>query len=481
MGVERDTAAGNYIGVRGSGAVSWRGITYATARRFAEPELVSPPARPTVCADFGPACAQNELRTLGGKRSEAEGALYLNVYSPAADDARRPVVVWIHGGAYQGGAGSGYDGAPLAARGDVVVVTVNYRLGVLGFTDLGDLGVPRNLGIRDQIAALTWVRDNIELFGGDPGTVTVAGESAGSMSVSLLMSAPVARPLFHRAIMQSGALNLVHDAAVAERLGAEVRSLLDPEGMGLSALTRASVGDVLAAQRQVGRRNRGTIPAGPVFDGDLLPASFEEALTAPPPPVPLLAGWNRDEIRFFDLPGVRGSLPRSRAELSRLLHDQLGTERASRILATYSENREGGRALGTDVNFAMPTRHFAERHADAGNPTWIYRLDKRGLLLGAPHAADLTYLWDQPGAAYIFLRGGPLRGRRLGLADRFRRHWLSFVRDGRPAGDWPAYEPASRKVRLFDDSDATVSDVDSRRHEAWNGRDVLVARGCGQM
>ncbi|KUO06067.1 hypothetical protein AQJ67_04535 [Streptomyces caeruleatus] len=379
--------------------VAWRGIRYATASRFREPEPASPPRRPTVFAQFGAPCAQPPLRTLGGEGSEAEDALYLNVYSPSADDARRPVVVWIHGGAYQGGAGSAYDGARLAAEGNVVVVTVNYRLGVLGFPDLSDLGVPRNLGLRDQIAALTWVRDNTELFGGDPRTVTLAGESAGSMSVSLLMPTPAAHPLFHRAIMQSGALDLVHDGAVGQRLGTEIRTALDPDGVGLPALTKASVGAVLTAQQLVARRYPGTVPAAPVSDGDLLPESLEKARTAPVPPIPLLAGWNRDEIRFFDLPGVREALPRHRSHLARLLRDQLGAETADRILAEYPENRAGRRDLGTDVTFAKPTRHFAERHAAAGHPTWTYRLDKRGLLLGAPHAADLAYLWTRPGAA----------------------------------------------------------------------------------
>ncbi|MER7540418.1 carboxylesterase family protein [Streptomyces sp. NPDC097704] len=480
MDAERETAAGNYIGIRENGVVSWRGIRYARASRFGEPELAPPPRLPTVFPDFGPACVQARLRTLGAQRSEAEGSLYLNVYSPAADDARRPVVVWIHGGAYQGGAGSGYDGAPLAAQGDVVVVTVNYRLGVLGFTDLSDLGVPRNLGLRDQIAALTWVRDNIALFGGDPRAVTLAGESAGSISVSLLMLAPAAHPLFHRAIMQSGAVNLVHDDAAGRQLGSEVRSILDSEGVGLPAMSRVMVGAVLAAQQQVGWQNPGTIPAAPIFDGDLLPKSLEEALTTPTPPIPLLAGWNRDEIRFFDLPGVRGSLPRTRPRLSRLLYDQLGAETASTILAMYPESRAGTRDLGTDVNFAMPTRHFAERHAKAGHPTWMYRLDKSGLLLGAPHAADLTYLWNQRGMAYTLLRGGPLIGRRLALANRFRRHWLSFVRYGRPDRDWPEYNARTRMTHLFNDSDRSVSEVDSQRHEAWNGHDVLVARGLGK-
>jgi para-nitrobenzyl esterase len=211
----------------------------------------------------------------GSERPASEDCLYLNVWTPAADDARRPVMVWIHGGAFTSGSGGvpWYHGTRFAQWG-TVVVTLNYRLGPFGFLHLGDLGGEAfagsgNAGILDQVAALRWVHDNIAAFGGDPDNVTVFGESAGAMSVGTLLGMPAARGLFAKAILQSGAASHARDADVATELAAQV---VENAG-GLDALREVSTETIVAAAADLEqtRARTGDLPFQPVVDGVTLP------------------------------------------------------------------------------------------------------------------------------------------------------------------------------------------------------------------
>jgi len=229
-----ETHCGRLEGREEAGLQLFRGIPYAKppvgARRFGAPEPVSPWAGVHKAFEFGASAPQQSmLLPLPGMSVGAmdEDCLSLNVYTPSADAGRRPVMVWIHGGGFVIGSGSQpiYDGAPLARRGDVVVVTINYRLGLLGFLYLKDLcpdlrDTVGNAGIRDQVLALEWVRDNVAAFGGDPGNVTIFGESAGGMSVGTLLGMPAARGLFARAVPQSGAAHNVHSRETATKVAA---------------------------------------------------------------------------------------------------------------------------------------------------------------------------------------------------------------------------------------------------------------------
>ncbi|MGH7317841.1 MAG: carboxylesterase/lipase family protein, partial [Candidatus Rokuibacteriota bacterium] len=237
MDVLVETRRGRVRGVTESGLAVFRGLPFARppvgARRFQPPEPPAPWSGVRDAARFGTSAAQNgalvgPLMSLGIGRT-GEDCLYLNVWTPRPDRARRPVLVWIHGGAFILGSGSQllYDGSRLARRGDVVVVTVNYRLGALGFLGVQDrfgrrLPATGNEGLLDQIAALEWVRDEIAAFGGDPDNVTIFGESAGAMSCATLLGMPRARGLFHRAILQSGAANYVWPRDTAARLADQV-------------------------------------------------------------------------------------------------------------------------------------------------------------------------------------------------------------------------------------------------------------------
>jgi len=433
------------------------------------------PATQNAAAALQSGSVTSPLRRLGPGVSE--DCLYLNVYAPsrAATDGRlRPVLVWIHGGAFKGGSAALYPGAELAEQGDLVVVTLNYRLGVLGFVNFPaalDVDVPSNLGLRDQVAALQWVRDNVSAFGGDPGRVTVAGESAGSVSVALLCSAPAAAGLFRGAVMQSGSFSLVHGPSTSEEVArAYARELGLGPGDG-GRLWDLPAAELLATQALVNRRFPGTLPAAPWFDDDLLPASLDAARRVVRPGIALLAGHTRDEVTFFRrLPG--DIMPTTRRDLTNRLRAQLGWEAARTVLAAYPDSTAGTVALGTDLNFAMPTLHFAERHAEAG-PTWFYRFDAAVPVLGATHASELPYLWGWGGATALFLRGR-LTPERQALAARLRRRWLAFVRDGDPGPDWPAFTlPARRTLVLDAAGDRLVDDPAGPRRGVWAGRDVL--------
>lgn len=408
----------------------------------------------------------------------SEDCLYLNVCAPTAarfDGGGRSVLVWIHGGAYIGGSGALYNGRLLAELGDIVVVSVNYRLGVFGFVDLGaavQADVASNLGLRDQIAALTWVRDNIAAFGGDPARVTVAGESAGSVSVSLLTCAPAAQGLFRAAIMQSGSFSLGHGPQVrAEVAHSYARHL----GLGPhdgERLWQLPATQLLAAQVEVNRWTRGTVPASPWFDGEVVPGSLEAAQAAVRPDLTLLAGHNRDEITFFQLrPGE--VLPTRRPDLSARLRAALGWDRARTVLEQYPETAAGTRDLGTDLNFAMPTRNFADRHSQAGGRAYYYRYDAALPVIGATHASELVHLWQWSGRNALILSGRSTPQRRA-LGTRLRQHWVDFVRHGVPGPEWPAYGPAEREVLVFDPTgDRIVADPGRVRRLAWAGQEVL--------
>ena len=258
------TRRGPVRGVAESGLTVFRGLPFARPpvgpRRFRPPEPPEPWTDIRDATRFGPSAAQNgalvgPLMSLGIDRT-GEDCLYLNVWTPRADRGRRPVLVWIHGGAFILGSGSQtlYDGSTLARRGDVVVVTLNYRLGALGFLRTRDrfgqrLPATGNEGLLDQIAALEWVRDEIEAFGGDPGNVTIFGESAGAMSCATLLGLPRARGLFQRAILQSGAANFLWPRDIASRLADELLAdlgITSPDDLHAAAPAR-----LLAAQRRL--------------------------------------------------------------------------------------------------------------------------------------------------------------------------------------------------------------------------------------
>lgn len=484
---------GRTAGERGD-VVTWQGVPYAAEPvgplRFAAPQPHPTWSGIRDATEGGRAAPQTPglwpaplSIWLSARRGRSEDCLTLNVWAPATPaQAPRPVVVWVHGGSFTSGTGTLYDGARLAREGEVVVVTVNYRLGGLGFLDFADAvgNDPRfasNPGLRDQLAALGWVRDAIAAFGGAPGRVTVAGESAGSASVTALATAPAARGLLHGVIAQSGALTLTIDREDAARNARAVLDELNLSRERIDELWRRPASAIVEATARAQARRKGGLITRPWWDGDLLPASLPAAYEAFAP-VPLLIGTNADEHRIFTR-FRRDIMPLTRAALDTVLVESLGAEQAARVLAQYPADPRGLNDLGSDLVFRMPSVHLAERDR-GGAPTWSYRLDlaSRFFGLGAFHAIELMLLFPAPPRVERVLLGAPSE-ERLRLARRFREHWLHFVRHGRPGDDWPAYVTASsqapsRATQVWNLVDSVEHDPHAARREAWAGRDVTI-------
>lgn len=474
------TPLGAVRGVIEAGTRRWLGVPYAEADRFGPARPPRPWAGTHEAAAFAPQCPQmfgtKARRARHAGPAYGEECLALNIFVPDREPAQadraagRPVYVFIHGGAFLAGSANPYDGSWLADLGDIVVVTINYRVGVLGFVNFGDaLGLPAlpsNNGLRDQIAALEWVRDNIAAFGGDPGRVTIGGQSAGSMSVSLLMLSQRARGLFRGAVLQSGAVSLIHDAETSRAVGRRYAQALGLDQGGLERLRAMDIMTLFGAQGSVQATMRNGIAAAPWFDGDLLPASLDAALAHDAAPVPIIAGATAEETRLFEWLG-KGILPMERADTAAIVEAGLPSDQARALLALYLDDKAGNRALASDLSFQMPTRKFAHRHS-ARHPTYVYRFDYAHPLVGAAHGIDLTIAWPFRSMKMALARGGAFRGRRKALGERMNRHIGHFVRHLEPLPDWPRYLPDERAVRIFDLEDRTIRDPDAERFAAWH-------------
>lgn len=486
-----ETGSGRVRGAfwRAGAVIAWRGIPYAAPpvgqRRFGAPTPHPGWAGTREAFDGGPAAPQppamrpGPLKVwLSARRSRSEDCLTLSVWAPASKAAPRAVVVWIHGGSFTTGAGSIIDASRLAEEGDVVVVTVNYRLGGLGFIDFGDAvggdeRIVSNPGLRDQIAALGWVRENIGAFGGDPNRVTVAGESAGSANAALLATAPSARGLIAGVIAQSGAPTLALEREDAARNARAVLDELNVSRERIDDLWRRPASAIVAATLRAQARRSGALVTRPWWDDDLLPASITAGYEAFAP-VPLLIGSNADEHRTF-LRVRRDVMPLTRAALGTVLVDSFGADRAARILAEYPQDADGLNDLGSDLVFTMPSVNLAEIHAPRA-PTWKYHLEFASRIpgLGAFHGIELTQLFPAGPRTERVLFGRPST-ERAAFGAELRRRWLSFVREGHPGADWPAYDPAGDRATLMWDLQSRVAhDPQAARRLAWAGADATV-------
>lgn len=497
-----ETTNGRARGHRDGDVVAWRGIPYAAAPvgelRFRAPRPAPAWEGVRDCADFGPICPQAGAIPIESTLVADEDCLNLNVWAPGDSASPRPVLVWIHGGAYYMGAGSQgmYSGRRLAEDGDAVVVTINYRLGVLGFVDLASVSTPEerfdvNVGLRDQIAALEWVRDNIAAFGGDPANVTLFGESSGGGSVTTLMTVPRAEGLFHRAIAQSSPATSVY--------GSERAAVVAGQLLGMLGIDRDDVGELrrLSAQRlaQAGGRlatevfgsNPGTLAIAPVVDRDLVlhypVAAFQKGLQHR---IPLVIGTNRDEASIFRLlrlpmmPVTPDSVYRMFAAIVNE-NPEVPPEKIAAVVSGYPNlpRTKGAVAVSQDAAFRMPAVWIAEAHSRIA-PTWLYRFDYaapmlRAARVGAGHATEIPYLFGTFGVLRrdaTFLLGG--RNAAETVADRMRGRWLAFATGGKPEGSdtadgWPEYDERGRLTMIIDRGDSVVPDPDRRMRLVWGG------------
>ncbi|WHM41019.1 carboxylesterase family protein [Streptomyces sp. BPTC-684] len=484
-------AQGRVRGSETDGVLAFRGIPYAAApvgvHRFTAPAPA--PAWDGVrdALAYGPTAPAAPLapslkQLLESPAIAGEEYLNLNVWTPAAGAGRRPVLVWIHGGAFVNGSGavSHYDGSKFARDG-IVCVTINYRLGAEGFL-LVD-GAPANRGLLDQIAALQWVRDNIAAFGGDPGAVTVAGESAGAMSVTTLLSMPAAEGLFHRAITQSGAGHTVLAATaaanvtttLAERLGvkatAEGFAAVPPVEL---VAAQPAVADEIAAEPDptVGDEPLPQIlPFAPVVDGQILTARPIDRLGAGASAgIDVLTGTNADEMALFSVPSGAIDAVGDHALAAKLA--ALGADPAV-MLAAYRQARPDATpgelltSVMTDWFMRVPAVRVAEARLAHGADTYVYQFDwpspKFDGRLGACHTLEIGFAFDQldtPGSQAMTGPNPPQT-----VADEMHRAWVSFITTGDPG--WAPYGH-DRTVRRLNEHSQTVTDPDAAQRRTWD-------------
>ncbi len=484
MATRLQTPSGRLEGEDRHGVYAFKGIPYAAPPvgklRLRPPEGPRAWDGTRPARRFGPSAPQLApvapflRRLIGvGSAGQDEDCLTLNVWTPGLTGRPRPVMVWIHGGAFVLGSGSTglYNGSRLARRGDCVVVSLNYRLGALGFLDLdgmvpGSDGARANLGLLDQIAALEWVRDHIPAFGGDPERVTIFGESAGAMSVGALLGAPPARGLFHRAILQSGAAHNVSTPERAREVTEHFLAQLSLSRPSLDALAQVPLQELLEAQSRTSSdlgMVDGQLPWQPSVDGVLLPRTPLEAIAhGLNDDVPVLIGSNQEEWKLFMLAdrvghrldelGLRRRLDRTlrlhepddalRPALSEAAYDhyrELGAPRAS------STPRDRWVAFQSDRVFHVPAFRLARARAERGAPTWSYLFDWAPPLLrgrvGSCHGLEIPFVFGTLRDPWLRTTIGATRSARR-LSHRMQRAWIEFARSGRPGQeslpDWPA-------------------------------------------
>ena len=505
-----ETASGKLRGARGDGIHSFKGVPYgastAGGNRFMPPRPPQPWAGVRDALTYAGHAPQSpnrpkrrpELETILGPADatpEGEDCLTLNVWTPGlGNGGRRPVMVWLHGGGFAYGSGNRAvtDGANLARRGDVVVVSVNHRLNILGHLHLADLGGPEwahsgNAGVLDLVAALQWVRDNIEQFGGDPGRVTIFGESGGGGKVSVLLAMPAARGLFHRAIVQSGAAVRV---STRERANALAEAVLKELGLGRGeceqladrASRAAAGGDGAGLARgrphRAGRFSTATISGrwSTAATCRSIPASPERRRLADD--IPLLIGGTREESAFFlanDDAVWNGTL--GEEDLRQRVAAVAGAETEA-LLAAYRvampQASPGDRLIAalTGSNFWIRTVLLAERYAARRRaPVYMYSLDWRspahGGRLKAHHAMDLPFVFDNPDVPDTTRGAAGARE----LAARISATWIAFARNGSPdhpaIPPWPAYTGEDRATMILDTECRVVHDPDREARLLW--------------
>lgn len=498
MDVIVDTIAGKVRGTTVNSIQSFKGIPYGAST--SGPNRFQPPARPESwpgirdALQYGPRSPQpaGSMTTitalLGAPPPEQEGedCLSLNVLTPAVGDGgKRPVLFWCHGGGFTAGSGAGrlYNGTNLPHRGNVVVVTVNHRLGPFGYLYLGDLAGERyaasgNAGMLDLVAALEWVRDNIEAFGGDPGNVTIFGESGGGAKVSALLAMPAAQGLFHRAMIQSGPGLRMLSREKATENAALLLKALEIAPNDVERLSTLAVEQILEANALVNRNPLGGW--SPVVDGQVLPQHpFDPMAPALSANVPLVIGTNKDEATLFLLnDAVLNSLDVAglHARIVSLAGDATGALLAAyRHAYPHASPGDLFTSFMTDRLFRMHSITIAERKYEQRTaPVYMYLFTwETPVLHGrlkSTHALEIPFIFDNLSSARNFTGESP---ELVPLAEKMSEAWLAFARDGKPGyrglPSWPAYEPDGRATMIFDTTCRVENDPGGEVRTAWQG------------
>jgi para-nitrobenzyl esterase len=506
-----EIASGKLLGKTDDGIHSFKGIPYGGPtdgqNRFMPPTPPEPWSGIRDATRYGQACWQPPDVTpmayhlLGavGIGQMGEDCLVLNVWTPGLNDrGKRPVMVWLHGGGFFCGSGDHipyYDGASLARTGDVVVVSVNHRLGVFGYLYLEELAGEKyagsgNAGMLDIVQALEWVRDNIEVFGGDPGNVTIFGESGGGAKVTALLAMPAAKGLFHRAVSQSG-------PGIRERAATEDAAKVTREFLGTFGLRPEQVGALHKMRADMiysgwaALKPAAGMPMGqfaPVVDGKVLPAHPFEPVAAPTAAnVPLMIGTNKDETTFMlmrDPQFGKYDETSMRESLIEKTRDKIGievpVEKIDDLIAFYRRTRPA--ATPTEILVAITSDRtritairVAERKAAGGPaPVFMYLFTWESPFLGGMlkscHTLEMPFVFNNVEPTIGILGDKP---ERLDLAAKMSGAWLAFARSGDPnhkgTPHWPAYTTGERATMLFNTECRVQNDPYSDERKVWEG------------
>jgi para-nitrobenzyl esterase len=507
-----ETAYGKVRGYATGGVFTFRGVRYGATtigkNRFLPPQKPDPWAGVRDATSYGYSAPQTNPAARGnagpespigrilaasdGFRAapaESEDCLFLNVWTAGLGASRkRPVMVWLHGGGYSMGSASSllYDGANLARRGDVVVVGVNHRLNVFGYTNFGDLGGPQyahsgNAGQLDIVAALQWVRDNIDRFGGDPQRVMIYGESGGGGKVSMLLASPPAKGLFHAAVIESGPGVRMGERApatkAAEMLLAELKldaqRLPEIHNLPTDAVLSAYFAVTAALARQGGSgASLGGGAFGPILDPVDLPAHpYHPAATRVSEDVPVMVGWNKTESTAFSF-GDEQVFSLDEAGMRKRIEPLAGSD-TERLLQAYKS--EFPKLSPSGIYFYISSYAMmgsgsvtiAERKAALGKaPAYLYRLDwetpvENGKLI-SPHGLEMPFVFDNVRRGGEGLTGGSQAA--VKLAAKISEAWVAFAATGNPNSNksglpqWPPYDSTRRATMIFDTQCKVIDD-----------------------
>ena len=497
-GLVATTAAGQVRGQRVGEVLVFKSIPYAAPPvgelRFAAPAPHQPWTGVRDATQSGPTAPYNrplagdidDQPVFGAGWVKGDDYLTTNVWTPALSGPAKPVLVYIHGGAFVLGASDVplFDGTALAQKG-VVLVSLNYRLGIEGFLKIK--GVPSNLGIRDQLAALRWVQANVARFGGDPANVTVCGESAGAMSVATLLASPAAKGLFQRAIMMSGSGQAVLSGEQADRIAAKYASVLRIKNTA-EAYRRFTPEQLLAAQLKVTPKmvklntdeyadpGSGTVLYFPVIDGDIVPAvpltSVQRGASSA---VDVLVGYNSDEANYFLIP--TGLLKKIKSNFVLTLATKRLHPAPATLITVYKQaypTKSLGEllsAMATAYQFQVPSVHLADAHARQPGRTYMYEFawssSVAASTYGAYHGLELPFVFNQRSITtgprgMLGPSGGPAE-----LADQMQSAWVEFARTGSPG--WAPYTAADRQTMLFNTRSQLQTNPHAKELRAWEG------------
>jgi para-nitrobenzyl esterase len=485
------TTDGPVVGLQGRRVQSFRAIPYAAApinelrfRPAASPVKWTHPRDARVSGAACPQVLDLDDPAEDGDQNMSEDCLTVNVWTPGADTKARPVMVFIHGGALEEGSAedSWYDGGALAERGDVVVISLQYRLGAFGFLELADVGGTRfadsgNLGLLDQIEALRWVQRNAGRFGGDPHNVTVFGESAGGASIHGLLAIPAARDLFQKAIIESGDPGQFLSSKEATAITSKFMALAHVTTV--KELQRLSVEDMLRAQSELFTKGYGLATFGMVEDGRAFDRTPIDAVAANPSlSKPLLIGTNSEEMRYWTALDASPIDKQPESVLrARLLH-AFGPG-AEHLVSVYANDgnsySEAVTELLGDIVFRLPSIRLAELNADR-QPTFVYLFTYRsltkgptGLEYGSMHGLELAFVFhvdSSMGYSYV----GP-KGSWTHLSDQMADAWTRFARNGDPNGAglprWPRYGTEQHATMEFGVHTDVALDPYGAERRAW--------------